>query len=175
MTEIVGARRILQEEEFENRAGVSEGTFFRLGEAMNFIMTEQVIPYVYEFAGPFQPISGGEGGILALMNNQDIVGISGRLRDTGASGNSEFDLHYERNGVDQGTILTANLVIPNTVVGPAWFYRNLINSTNDGTAGITIPTFSKTDFLSGDVLRIDCVSNAVSADDMNIVLWIRPR
>lgn len=154
---------------------MSEGSFYRLAEAVMFINDYQMVPYIFEFAGPFQPIAGGEGGILPLVANMDVVGISGRLRLTGNSGSTVMDCHYERNGSDQGSIFSTKLTIPNTVSEPGYFWKNLLTTTDDERSGITQPVFSTTEFNAGDQLRFDIDSNAEDAFDLLLALWLRPR
>jgi len=177
MSDILPARENVDEELAKFNAALSEAFFFLLGGSINFINNQQRIPYPFEFAGLFQPIAGGEGGTLTLTNNQEIVGVSGRLRKTGLTGTSTIDLHYERNGADQGTIWSTNkLVIPNTVSDLAFFYVDLLAPSSNSSAGMTLPTvFDVTDFNAGDVLRFDLDGNAVSAQDLMINVWTRPR
>jgi len=176
MSDIQPARENIDEEFAKFQSALSEAFFFLLGGSINFINDNQRIPYMYEFAGPFAPIAGGEGGKLVLTNNQEIVGIGGTLRETGSSGSSTIDLHYERNGVDQGSIWTTQkLVIPNTTNDLAFFYIDLVTAANNSSAGITLPVFDSVNFDAGDVLRFDIDGNAVSANDLILNLWIRPR
>lgn len=162
-------------EELDFRSGVSERSLFKLAAGINFINQKQAMPFIFEFAGPFRPLLGGEGGVLPLPNDQEIFAIGGRLRETGLTGSTVFDLHFERAGVDMGTVFSTKLTIPNTVAGPAYFWKNLIDTNSDERAGITQPVFSTTDFDQGDILRGDLDSNAGSAADLIIVVWTRPR
>ncbi len=177
MADILPARENIDEEFAKFNAALSEAFFFLLGGSINFINNQQRVPYSFEFAGPFQPIAGGEGGTLTLTNNQEIVGVSGRLRLTGTSGTTQIDLHYERSGVDQGSIWTAQkLLIPNSVSNLAYFYIDLLAPSSGASSGIILPTtFDATDFNAGDVLRFDLDTNAVNAEDLMINVWLRPR
>ena len=91
MSDITPARENVDEELAKFQSALSEAFFFLLGGSINFINDNQRIPYMFEFAGPFGPLNGGEGGVLTLTNNQEVVGISGRLRETGSSGSTTID------------------------------------------------------------------------------------
>ena len=174
-TFIADERASVYQEETDYKSALSEALLTKLGSSINFINNRVTIPYVYEFAGPFHPIAGGEGGILALINNSAVVGIAGRLRLSGSSGTSTLDIHLERAGSDLGTILSTKLSISSAAPNSAYFWKNLIDAGSGASAGVTLPVFSTTDFNQGDILRADLDGNAVNANDLVLQIWIRPR
>lgn len=176
MADIADSRENIDEELAKFQAALSEAFFFKLGGSINFINNQQRVPYQFEYAGPFRPLFGGEGGVLPMTNDQEIVGIAGRLRKTGISGSTVIDLHYERTGSDQGSIWTTQkLVVPNTVADTAYFWMDLVTATSGASSGITLPTFDSVDFNAGDILRLDLDDNAKGARDLILTVWIRPR
>lgn len=175
MTAITDNRNIMQVEELGADGAVSEGAFSRMGAAVNFIMNKQAIVYMYEYAGRFKVSSLGEGGILNLINNMTVFGIGGRIGVAGSSGSTVIDLHYERAGVDQGSVFSTKITIPNTVSDNGYFWKNIIDANSDASGGITLPVFSTTDFNQGDILRADIDSNAIGARNLIINIFMRPR
>lgn len=174
MTDIADARNFIQEEETRFRAPTSESMFTRVGAANNFIMNRMRSTYMYEFAGPYRPLNGGEGGSLTGTRDFEIVGLGVYLRNSGASGSTVLDLHLVNNDTDQGSQWSTKLTLPSNG-GIVTAFVDYVTATSQSTAGVTLPAFTTRDFSAFDVLRIDVDSNAVGANDLIINIEYRPR
>lgn len=174
MTDITDSRNFIQEEETRFRSPLSENLLNRVGAALNFVMNRQRSVYMFEFAGPYRPLNGGEGGVFGMTIDQEVIGISGRVRNSGASGSTVVDLHLEQNDIDQGSVWSTKLTIPATG-GVSTFFIDFAGATSQATAGITLPTFTTRDFSQYDTLRLDLDSAASGANDLIINLEYRPR
>ena len=161
-------------EELDYKSGVAERTWFKIGAAINFINSRQNKAFDFKFIGDFEPITFPEDGSKTEIFDFEIVGVSGMLFDSGESGTTELDLRYYRNGVDQGSILTQNLVIANSV-GTAQFFKELLTPNDSATSGVTLPNFSTNLFNAGDAIAPKLVSNAVSAENLIVNVHYRPR
>jgi hypothetical protein len=129
---------------------------------------------MYEFAGPYRPLNGGEGGVFTPTINQEVIGLSGRVRNSGATGTTTIDLHLEQNDVDQGSVWSTKLTIPANG-GISSFFIDFVGPTSQATAGVTLPTFTTRDFDAFDTLRLDMDGSADGANDLIINLEYRPR
>ena len=175
MTDITSARNIMQVEETRFRAPVGENLLTRMGAVTNFISKEQMTAYQFEYAGVFRPLFGGEGGILTIVNNQEIAGISGRIRNKGTSGSTTIDLHTETSGSDDGTVWSSQKLVIASGSGVGWFWFNTITPTSAADSDVTLPTFDSLNLTQGQAIRMDVDSNALGAQDLIINLWVRPR
>lgn len=173
--EIPDSRNFITTFETRFRAAISESTWTRIGAAVNFIMNRQRSIYMYEFAGPFRPLNGGEGGVFSHSLDYELIGLSGYLRNSGVSGSTVLDLHLVQNDVDQGSEWSTKLTLPSNG-GLVTFAIDYASATSQATAGVTLPTFATDrDYDAFDFLRLDLDSNAVGANDLIINLEYRPR
>ncbi len=130
---------------------------------------------MYEFAGPFRPLQGGEGGVFTPTINQELIGISGYLRQSGASGTTILDMHLIQNDVDQGTQWAAQKLVLPSNGGIVTFFIDYASGSSQATTGVTLPTWSTRDFSAFDTLRLDLDQAASGANDLIINLEYRPR
>lgn len=175
MTDITDARALIQIEEVENGAGVSTGTWNKIGGSVNFINNRQNKAFEYKFLGPYRPLFGGEDGVRAFIYPTEIVGFSGYVRVSGTSGTTTIDIHSITGSTDNGSILTVKPSITSAADNGIVFFTNLVTGGNSAGTGITLPTFATTQFDSGDGIRVDLDSNASDAFDLSLTIHYRPR
>jgi len=77
MATIPPSRNIIDQEETRSNRAVDEATQTRQAAMNNFNAFRLVVPYVYEYAGPFRPLFGGEGGTLTVITIQLLSGLVG--------------------------------------------------------------------------------------------------
>lgn len=177
MTDVANSRQIIQIEEVNSGAGVSEGTWNKIAGTMNLISKNQNKAYDFKFLGPFRTILGGEDGVRGTIYNMEIVGISGYIRLSGSSGTTTVDLHSITGSTDNGSIFTAKLSITSAATDGIAFYTNFEEATSSGGTGITLPTMTAPNRLltAGDALRVDLDGNATGAYDLSLNIHYRPR
>ena len=173
-TIITAERKIIYQEELDYRSGIAERTWFKIGAAINFINIRQNKAFDFKFLGPFNVLSFPEDGGKTELFNFEIVGVSGMLFDRGDSGSTELDIRYYRNGADQGSILSQNLVITSGG-GIAQFFKDLVTPNSGTTAGVTLPVFSTALFNAGDAIVPKLVSAAISVEQLVTNIHYRPR
>lgn len=175
MTDILESRTNIQSEEAQFRASVSEALAFRLGQSINFINKRQHKSFDFKFFGAFRPLNGGEDGVQGLIENVEIVGITGYLRITGASGTTTVDVHQIRAGVDLGSILSTKLQITSAAANGINFGNHIPDADESEPTGITLPVFSTVNLNRFDTLRVDLDGNANGARDLIMQIHYRPR
>ena len=174
-TLITPERKDLVKEELDFKSGIAERTWFKIGAAINFINLRHHKAYDFTFLGPYRPIAGGEDGVRGLIEDVELVGVSGYIRKAGGSGSTVIDCHLIRGGVDLGTIFSTKITIDNSAADGINFWKNLISATESSETGITNPIFSTVNLSRGDSLRLDLDSHAPGARDVSINLHYRPR
>jgi len=177
MTKIAEALNIIQQEEVNFNASISESTLTRVGAVSNLIAARSNKAFDFKFLDAFRKLNGGEDGSRGLIWDSEIVGISGYIRVSGLSGTTTVDIHSITGSTDNGTILSTKLSITSAAANGISFYTNYLDVSSSGGTGITLPTFASAAnrlLNQGDALRIDVDGNALSARDLTINIHYRP-
>jgi len=177
MADLTPARRNIQIEETQYRAGVTEGTFSRMGQSINFINERQYDTRSWVVNGPYSLFQTGVVGIdlfFAIPFNITIFDVVLYNKKGGDSGTTTVDLHrYTAPGVDAGTIFTTKPAISSAAVDFA-YVGTLANGIGGGT-GMTRPVLNVTDLNAGDALRFDIDTVMTNAYDLGLSLYYKPR
>lgn len=178
MTKVTEALNIIQTEEVNFNASISESTLTRVGAVSNLIAARSNKAFDFKFLGPFKKINGGEDGARVFIWDSQIVGISGHIRLSGASGTTVIDIHkIDTDGTDLGTILSTKISITSAAVDGVVFYTNFLDASENSPTGITngINTnASSLIFNQGQGLRVDIQSIATAQRDLTINAHYRP-
>lgn len=176
MTDITdNLEQLIQSEEVENGAGVSTGTFNKIGGITNAIANRTNNCLYFKFNGAFKSLFGGEDGANGSIWPYEIVGVSGYIRQTGTSGSTVLDIHSITGTTDNGTILSTPLTITSAAGDGLFFYKNLLDASETSATGLTLPVFTATDIAQGTGLRVDLDSNASDAKDVYFYIHWKPR
>lgn len=101
MTEIVGSRNFIQQEEVAFSSGVSEGTLTRMGAANNYLMRRTFYKEDFAFNGYFNAntFDNGVSGIRFVEKESQIISYYMSIRSGGSSGNNAFNIGvYDESG-----------------------------------------------------------------------------
>lgn len=183
MTDIAGARNIIQSEETAANAAVSESTMNRVGGIANFISFFQHMTLNFTMNGRYRigSLTTGLDGIVVLPFNCEIVGCSFSNAVSGSSGTTTWDVHLiDTDASDLGSMLSVkpsiNSTSPNNAFGVTVFGDAAYSYDNSGAvAGVTIPTFSTVNINQGQAIRVDLDSAMVGAQNGKLTIYYRPR
>lgn len=178
MTDLAEVRNIIQEEETNFKAGLTEGFAKRQGETSNHIAIRQYKTHKWDANGRFSlfTILTEFDGRVAFLFDATVIGYSLKVEDTGSSGTSTFDIHKFTGGVvDAGTIFSVKPAIANTAAdGSQSIIRLDPASDLQLPAGHTKGLFSGTTFLAGEALEAQIDAAAVGARNASIAIMYRP-
>jgi hypothetical protein len=93
----------------------------------------------------------------------------------GSSGTTTLDVHWLNGSGDQGTIFSTKPAIAFNAGNEAYLARNLASGNDKTGTGLTLPVFSKTQFVEFDALRIDIDDAQIGGENSGLILWYRPR
>lgn len=175
MTDIVGRRRILQQEEVRSNAAVSESTMSRFGAMANFLALYECSQHDFNLNGSYNiletPFQFGDGFITYPFPFEivDVILFSGELN--GSGGSTEVDIKWRsESGPTFESIFTTKPKFTNAVT-PNDFTRV------DGPTktGFTKPVINKKLFNAYDILMLS-VETAVEgmARGVFVKVFIRP-
>lgn len=177
MTNLVEQRADIQLEETQFEAGVSEGTWTKLGKSVNFINRRHFERHSWNLNGSyFVALGSGKDGLFVLPFDMEITGLSMSNVVNGSSGTTTIDIHwFDAPASDQGTIFSVKPSISSSAGNNAFLARNLVDGNTQTGTGLTLPTFSKTQFNQFDALRLDLDTAMNDAQDLNVTIFFRPR
>lgn len=185
MTDIARARRNVQIEEISYKAAVSEGTWSKLGGAINFINDRQTMHFEYGFlkgnsssgtvaynylTTPFNDLGTSETFPYAA----EIIAVTCYHGAAGSGGTSEIDLKWQPvNSVTAfATIFTTTPKVTSAATADRYF-DSLGNNTTP--TGCTAPVLSKTTFAAGDKIRCDLITTMTGSPNGYLVrIFFRP-
>tara|TARA_Y100000401_G_C8324043_1_gene227075 strand:+ start:473 stop:1015 length:543 start_codon:yes stop_codon:yes gene_type:complete len=180
MAEVTPAKNNLQQEEVDFKSALSEQLMTKMAGSINFINDRQMCVFDFKFFGPFKALSGGEDGCLMAPFDLEICAIAFKLRQCGTGGNTEVDMHkLTTAGVDAGTVFSTTIKCAHNEINEKTFYTNFIDSSKNDVdqAASHLPIMSDANRLvdAGENLRLDIVSNATDAFDLQVTVFYRPR
>lgn len=178
MSDILDQRNIMQNEEFSFRAGVSGGTFFRLGQAINHVMFRQYDTHAFKLNQFYAYGKGTTGvdGFFTVLFNMELIAISFFNKTTGTLGQTIVDLHwFSAPGVDEGSIFSTRPQISIAAANNTYGIKGIDSKTSDVTAtGVTLPVLTKTTFDAGTIIRMDLDDAMHGAQDFSLNIHFRP-
>jgi hypothetical protein len=178
MTIIAPSRQLIQQEETQARASVSESTATKLGAHLNFHAIKQFDQHSWHLNGPFFDLPFiGPDGIFTFLWDAEIVGFAYTCGVTGISGQTGIDLRrISGAGADLGSIWSAGPTIQSTAVdGSFTLYRVSDSTTISLPAGHGLGVLNTVNFNQGDGIRLDISSVAQNAQNFQFTIMWRPR
>lgn len=177
MAEITPQRSTIQQEDTAFRRGISEAILTKVGAQNNFVNTYQTDIKEFKLNGPYSVATGIAffDGVASFFYNSEIVGINFYNGQSGSSGTTTFDVRWKNQaGADQGSIFSTLPSIASNSANETIAFQNLITGTNVGPTGVTLPVFSKTQFLEGESVYLILTSTMVSAVNCGLTIFYRP-
>jgi hypothetical protein len=174
---VTPAREIFRVGDISYKRSVSEATFNRVAQTNNFIATYQTDIKEWKLNGSYSVATGITffDGVASFFTKSEIVGIFFYNGTDGASGVTTFDLRWiDSLGVDQGSIFSTLPSISSAATNNAIGFKNLVTSTSISPTGVTLPVFSKTEFLEGESVYLVLNSAMVSALNCGLTIFYRP-
>lgn len=181
MAAITEQRIIIQEEETQYRAAVSEATLTRIGATNNFIALKQHDSKQFSFNGKYF----GQGapqlnidGAFPILFDCEITGICLYNMVAGTSGSLEVDIRrYTASNTGGTTIFTTKPAIPYTAGNNAYVFTRFTPTTTnlELATGATAPVMSVTNLNEGDLLVIDLTAVQTNGENGGCIVFHRPR
>jgi hypothetical protein len=176
--DVTSSREILKIGDIAYKRANSEAVMSRFAATNNFISKLQTDIKEFKMNGSYSVATGITyfDGIASFFYNSEIVGVTFWNGQSGTSGTTEFDLRWQNaTGTDQGSIFSVTPKINSTSSDETFAQRNLETGNDNGkTTGVTLPTFSKTQFLEGEAVYAVLNSSMVSAQNCGITIFYRP-
>lgn len=174
MSQITPARNIIQNEETQYRAAVSEATLSRIGSTSNFISLYQHDKrdfYLNGFyGGVFTPYLGVDG-LVVFEFPVELINVYIFSEISGTSGITELDVKWKpfTSGSYQSIFSTSPQALPAAASFDAC-------GIGDVKAGFVAPVLSKVNFDAKDILRLDLITAMQGgARGTGIIIHYRPR
>lgn len=179
MAELTPARNNVFEEEVRFRAPVSESTFTRFGQAVNFINTRQYDTHSWHLNGPINLFTEtlGPDGVFNFIYDAEIVGFNYYIGNTnGAQQSLIVDVHRLTGGdTDAGSIFSTRPEIQTSAASDTYTsYRTIDSTTLALPTGHVLAVLSTTEVNAGDSLRLD-LDQKSAMRQFQFGLMYRPR
>jgi len=178
MTDIADAKSIIQEEESQFGAAVSEAYAFKVGASINFINNRQYDKHSWNINGFYKLGEGSSiDGIFPFLFDVELTGFYYFNGATGITGTTTIDVHWLSGGtVDEGTIFSTKPSVTTTAPSGSYTLYNQVTSTTiSNPTGHTLAALSKVQFNAGDALRLDLDSAMSGATNFQFGIMFRPR
>lgn len=179
MSNLPEARNDVELEEVAFRASVSQATFTKFGQAVNFVNRRQYDSHAFNFNGRYALGVGvlGSDCFFPCLFDMAIIGISFFNRKAGTSGTLEFDVErYTDANTSAGSIFGTTPKIASTASDFTWgVYDKLNDATVKTATGVTIPTVTTVNLNAGDIVVCKIVSAISDAEDCSLIVHYRPR
>ena len=170
-------RALIQEEDVQYRASVSEAVGFKIGAMVNHIATKQYDEKTfplngrYDLAGTFPAV--GVDGLSFVQFDAEIIGVWVYNQVAGSSGTTELDVQIATSpGGSFSSIFSTTPKI--TSAAPSNSYADSAGVVTPPT-GVTAPVLSVTQLNAGTAIRVNLVSAMAFAESCGIVIHYRPR
>lgn len=178
MTAVTDSRNIIQAEEVNFNASISEATLTRMAATSNFISNRQYDTLKFDLNGNYNKASGQTGleGLYVLLFDIEIVGVSLGNAVPGSGGTTTFDIHLiDGGGTDQGSIFSTKPSITSVSSTNSYAAENYETATSQTSTGITLPVIPTKTYDQFDAFRIDIDSTMVDAENAFLAIHFRPR
>lgn len=177
MTMINPERTFMQKEEAAYGAAVTEALLSKLGAQLNFLNLRHHETKRFEIDGNYDMalVSGtpylAVDGIHVFEFDCEILNVWIYNREKGASGSTQLDVKYKSTGSSSWISIFSQ--VPSFNSGAANFDACAIGMTK---TGFTPAVLSKTNFNTGDLIRMDLVSAMVGSPvGCGLIINYRPR
>jgi len=179
MSNLPEARNDIELQEVAFRASVSQATFTKFGQAVNFINRRQYDSHPWNFNGRYALGQGvlGSDAFFPCLFDMEILGVSFFNRKAGTSGTLEFEIErYTDANTSAGSIFSTTPKIDSTAVDFTYgVYDKLNNATVKTATGVIIPVITTVDLDAGDMLVCKLQDTMSDAEDCSIIIHYRPR
>lgn len=158
---------------------MTEGSFFRVAAVANLHSLKQVNQHSWHLNGRYQLLPFiGPDGVFSFTEDAEIAGYLLTLGTTGTSGTNEIAVNQinPATGAVIGSLFSVNPTV--TSAAPDGSVSQL--RTRDSTilsqpTGHSIGTIPNLLYSAGDTLRLDTVSSAGGARNLQLTIMYRPR
>jgi hypothetical protein len=178
MTDIATSLNVIQEEETQFRASLSENLFQRVGGVTNQIVKKYFDKHAFNFNGNFSLGVGSSGpdGVFSFPFAFEITAFYYRIGQSGSGGSSILDIHdLDADGTDNGSIFSTLPEVSNTAANKTITQYDVLNSsTVSNPAGHTLAVLSTSSFAAGQQLECQIDASASGAVDISLVIFYRP-
>jgi hypothetical protein len=182
MTNIVGARKNIQEEEVRYKSSVSEAVGFKLGASINFINERQYDTKAFYLNGPYWTRGAPQyavDGAICILFDCEIVGCAMFNMIAGTSGTTTLDIRrYTASNTPSGgaSIFSTKPSISYNAGNYAFVFKRFSdNQTLENPSWTTLPVLSTTNLDAGDMLVADLLTTQNGAENCGVILFVRPR
>jgi hypothetical protein len=175
MSDVTSKRRMIQNEAVRASAAVSESIAYILGQAINFINTNQHLMKTWNINGNYGVVSMPQSrvdGILPFYRDAEILDVWLVIQNCGSAGDTEVDLlRATAPGGAWTSIFTTKPKINFVAGNDAWVKLGSVGT------GLTAPVLALTSLNAGDVLRCDLIQaqTGITVNGANVVIFHRPR
>lgn len=179
MADQLGIRKIIQVEDTQYAAAVSESLGSRLAQSVNHILFYQYDHKGWVMNGKYSGNGGAQAGVdgaLPIFRDMDIVGFFMFNYVAGSSGISEVDI-VRRTASGAGSSIFSVRPSISYGAGNEAYMMTWLDPLEvlENPAGTTLPTFSVTTLDKGDCLSLNWVTRQLGAESCNVTLALRPR
>lgn len=175
--EVAPSRETFLEGDVGYKRAVSEAMLRKHAAQNNFVNERQTDIKTFHLNGSYSVATGIVffDGVATFLYDSEIVGVDFWNGQAGTSGLTDYDIEWLNTGGGAGGSIFSQTpqIIPsagNTARG----FVNLQSGQTIGGTGITLPTFSKTQFLAGEAIYFRINSAMVSAMNCGLSVFYRP-
>ncbi len=176
-TPIAPVRSEQLQEDVGFRRGISEALLTKVGAQNQFINYYQTDIKEWKLNGSYNVATGiiYFDGLANFFYNSEIIGVAFWNGKQGTSGKTDFDLRWrDQTNADQGTILTTLASIDSTASEGARGFESYQTGFSNAPTGVTLPVFSKTQFLQGESVYLILSDSMTEANNCGLTLFYRP-
>jgi hypothetical protein len=179
MADISDAKSNIAVEDVQFKASVSEAVGNKIGGSINFINNRQADQHSWNLNGDFSVVAASEvgDGVFICQEDMELVGYALYIGTNGSTGSSiTCDLHWiSSDGTDNGTIFSTKPAIATSAADGSFTHSNIRAAASEVPTGHTEGTFSKTEFARHDGIRFDLDSSTGGAQNLQLIIFFRPR
>lgn len=175
-TPIPEALKTIFTEEIDDLSAISESTWYKIGQVINFISVRHAEAHEWKINGRISSMAvDGVDGKFICPFNMEIIAISAAQDFAGSSGDTEIDVDwFDAPGSNQGSIFSTKPKFNFTTGDDSYFIRNFVTVQDETEAGITLPVLSKSTFNFGDALQFNVDSAQVGGRNLSLQIYYRP-
>lgn len=180
MADITAQRINIQVEEVAGDSAVREGTFSRVGAAINMINENQHSEKIWELSGPYNAISGAQTGVAGAYicgRDFEIIGVGMYNLVAGSAGTLELDIiRHTSTGTSGSSIFSTTPKMVYSSGNNSYLYYDFSNSTAiSSPSGSTQPVLVSANLNKGDMLSCNFVQKQTAGQSCGLVIHLRPR
>lgn len=175
MSDLAGARKIIQVEETQFQFAVSESFAQKMGQAMNFLSMYQHSEKQFFINGNFSRVAlpfVGIDGLTFFQFDAFIIDVWMFVQNAGSGGTTELDLRLATSsGGAFSTIFSTTPKITSAAGDYAFIH------VGSAVANTTAPVLSTTNVTAGSALRCHIIDaqTGTAVNGAGIVVHYRPR